>query len=140
MNLRKSAKVESNRIIRVSRPKLRTPHSDSKSMASPTSDSAAPDARSIAGVLVRGAESSTASGSHVFVLELHTASGERYCLRQRYSSLLRLDGELRARQPRAAASLPEFPPKYRLSRQTTAFLDAELADHGTFLRAGNQLC
>jgi len=64
------------------------------------------------------------SGEYVYVFsfELQTSSGTNLRLSHRYSSLRKLHRKIRSAMPMAAAELPPFPLKYRLARQTPAFL------------------
>ena len=59
---------------------------------------------------------------YAFVFHLKTASGAVYKLAVRYSALRRVARQLRYEQPEACASLPGFPAKYSMSRQTPQFL------------------
>ena len=59
---------------------------------------------------------------YAFVFHLRTSTGAVFALSARYSALRALSSRLAAEQPAACASLPRFPPKQSLSRQTPQFL------------------
>ena len=62
------------------------------------------------------------AGVYSYVFHLRTASGAVYSLGARYSVFRRLSSLLLAEQPDACQSLPPFPPKHSMRRQTPEFL------------------
>jgi hypothetical protein len=73
-------------------------------------------------VAVTVVKDTSGTGVYSFVFHLRTDTGTVYSLGTRYSVLRRLSLLLQSEKPDVCATLPPFPSKYSMSRQTPQFL------------------